>query len=238
MIGVGQVLFAFFEDYLKTQKGLRPGSVRSYRDTMKLFLGHVAASCRRPITRLQFADLSAQRVRDFLSTMRKGEWREGFIVRSHGEVTTVSADQECVFSDGFPDQSAQASAYTSAYPSAQVNGEKCIGECIPECIGQAEQQPNESSEYKESQKVFPEISKSFSAPSLLSYKPNSPLALESHTKSDGPEPSEADGFGNDLFFGNGSTEIKKDQNAADAFSGDPQRTAPKEEEEKEVDIPW
>ena len=47
MIGVGQVLFAFFEDHLKTQKGLRPGSVRSYRDTMKLFLAYVAASCRR-----------------------------------------------------------------------------------------------------------------------------------------------------------------------------------------------
>lgn len=69
MIGVGQVLFAFFEDYLKTQKGLRPGSVRSYRDTMKLFLAYVAASCRRPITRLQLADLSALRVRDFLSAM-------------------------------------------------------------------------------------------------------------------------------------------------------------------------
>ena len=69
MIGVGQVLFAFFEDHLKTQKGLRPGSVRSYRDTMKLFLAYVAASCRRPITRLSLADLSAQRVRDFLSTM-------------------------------------------------------------------------------------------------------------------------------------------------------------------------
>ena len=69
MIGVGQVLFAFFEDHLKTQKGLRPGSVRSYRDTMKLFLAYVAASCRRPITRLQLADLSAQRVRDFLNTM-------------------------------------------------------------------------------------------------------------------------------------------------------------------------
>jgi site-specific recombinase XerD len=69
MIGVGQVLFAFFEDHLKTQKGLRPGSVRSYRDTMKLFLAYVAANCRRPITRLQLADLSAQRVRDFLNTM-------------------------------------------------------------------------------------------------------------------------------------------------------------------------
>jgi integrase/recombinase XerD len=69
MIGVGQVLFAFFEDHLKAQKGLRPGSVRSYRDTMKLFLAYVASSCRRPITRLQLADLSAQRVRDFLNTM-------------------------------------------------------------------------------------------------------------------------------------------------------------------------
>jgi hypothetical protein len=63
MTSVGQVLFAFFEDYLKTQKGLRPGSIRSYRDTMKLFLAYVASSCRRPITRLQLADLSAQRVR-------------------------------------------------------------------------------------------------------------------------------------------------------------------------------
>jgi integrase/recombinase XerD len=69
MIGVGQVLFAFFEDHLKAQKGLRPGSVRSYRDTMKLFLAYVASSCRCPITRLQLADLSAQRVRDFLNTM-------------------------------------------------------------------------------------------------------------------------------------------------------------------------
>lgn len=69
MTGVGQVLFAFFEDYLKAQKGLRPGSVRSYRDTMKLFLAYITSSCRRPITRLQLADLSAQRVRAFLNEM-------------------------------------------------------------------------------------------------------------------------------------------------------------------------
>ena len=66
MKSVGQVIFAFFEDYLKTQKGLRPGSVRSYRDTLKLFLAYVASSCRRPITRLILSDLSAQRVLDFL----------------------------------------------------------------------------------------------------------------------------------------------------------------------------
>jgi site-specific recombinase XerD len=66
MNSVGQTIFAFFEDYLKTQKGLRPGSIRSYRDTLKLFLVHVATTCRRPITRLLLADLSSERVLDFL----------------------------------------------------------------------------------------------------------------------------------------------------------------------------
>jgi integrase/recombinase XerD len=66
---VGQTIFAFFEDYLKAQKGLRPGSVRSYRDTLKLFLAYVASCRRRPITRLVLPDLSAQRVLDFLNMM-------------------------------------------------------------------------------------------------------------------------------------------------------------------------
>ncbi len=66
MKSVGQVIFAFFEDYPKTHKGLRPGSVRSYRDTLKLFLAYVASNCRRPIRRLTMSDLSAQRVLDFL----------------------------------------------------------------------------------------------------------------------------------------------------------------------------
>jgi len=66
---VGQTIFAFLEDYLKAQKGLRPGSVRSYRDTLKLFLAYVASSRRRPITRLVLPDLSAQRVLDFLNMM-------------------------------------------------------------------------------------------------------------------------------------------------------------------------
>jgi integrase/recombinase XerD len=69
MSSVGQVLFAFFEDHLKVQKGLWPGSVRSYRDTLKLFLAYVATSCRRPITRLTLPDLSSQRVLDFLGVI-------------------------------------------------------------------------------------------------------------------------------------------------------------------------
>lgn len=66
MSTVGQVLFGFFEDHLKVQKGLRPGSVKSYRDTMKLFLGFVAHACRKPVTRLALTDLSSQRVLEFL----------------------------------------------------------------------------------------------------------------------------------------------------------------------------
>jgi hypothetical protein len=34
MKSVGQTIFAFFEDYLMAQKGLRPGSIHSYRDTL------------------------------------------------------------------------------------------------------------------------------------------------------------------------------------------------------------
>ena len=63
---VGQVVFAFFEDHLKIQKGLRLGSIRSYRDALKLFLVHVASVCRRHVTRLALSDLTFERVLDFL----------------------------------------------------------------------------------------------------------------------------------------------------------------------------
>jgi hypothetical protein len=68
---LGQVVVAFFEDHLKVQKGLRPGSIRSYRDTIKLLLVHVAALCSRPITRLALKDLAFDRVLDFCVRLRK-----------------------------------------------------------------------------------------------------------------------------------------------------------------------
>lgn len=63
---LGTVLLAFIEDHLKVQKGLRPASIKSYRDTLKLFLVHVSEVCKRPVTRLTLADLSCERVLDFL----------------------------------------------------------------------------------------------------------------------------------------------------------------------------
>jgi integrase/recombinase XerD len=66
MSGVGEVLLSFIEDHLKIQKGLRPSSIKSYRDTLKLFLVHVSSISDRPITRLTLTDLSSGRVLDFL----------------------------------------------------------------------------------------------------------------------------------------------------------------------------
>ena len=63
---VGQLLYAFVEDDLKAQKGLRPLSIKSYRDVLRLFLAFVAADARRRITRLALADLSFERVLGFL----------------------------------------------------------------------------------------------------------------------------------------------------------------------------
>jgi site-specific recombinase XerD len=57
---------SFFLDHLITVKGLRPASVRSYRDTVRLFLLFVADDKRCKITRLQLADLTFERVVAFL----------------------------------------------------------------------------------------------------------------------------------------------------------------------------
>jgi integrase/recombinase XerD len=62
----GSLLYGFFEDHLKVQKGLRPASLRSYRDALRLFLHFVAADTRRRISRLSLPDLTAERVLSFL----------------------------------------------------------------------------------------------------------------------------------------------------------------------------
>ncbi len=66
MTMLGNALHAFFEDHLKVQKGLRPASVRSYRDALKLFLRYASQAHRKPITRLALSDLSGDHVLGFL----------------------------------------------------------------------------------------------------------------------------------------------------------------------------
>ena len=63
---LGTILHGYFIDHLIAVKGLRPGSVRSYRDTIRLLLLFVAAQKRCRITRLTLDDLTCERVTAFL----------------------------------------------------------------------------------------------------------------------------------------------------------------------------
>ena len=63
---LGPLLHSFFADHLITVKGLRPSSVRSYRDTIRLLIVFLAANKRSKITRLKVGDLTFERIVAFL----------------------------------------------------------------------------------------------------------------------------------------------------------------------------
>lgn len=63
---LGMLIHSFFVDHLVTVKGLRPASVRSYRDTVRLLLCFVAEDNRTKVTRLDVEDLTFERVVGFL----------------------------------------------------------------------------------------------------------------------------------------------------------------------------
>ena len=63
---VGPLLHSYFTDHLIAVKGMRPGSVRSYRDTIRLLLAFTAADKGCKITRLRLGDLTFNRVLSFL----------------------------------------------------------------------------------------------------------------------------------------------------------------------------
>lgn len=71
MTGLGDLVRSFFEDCLQSQRGLRPNSLCSYRDTLKLFLVHVAGRLRKPLTQLALADLTCQAVLEFLAFLER-----------------------------------------------------------------------------------------------------------------------------------------------------------------------
>lgn len=68
---LGPLIYSFFEDQLKCQKGLRPPSIRSYRDALQLFLLFVAEDTKRRLTKLRLTDLTGERVRRFLSFLEQ-----------------------------------------------------------------------------------------------------------------------------------------------------------------------
>lgn len=63
---LGAIVQSFFVDHLIVVKGLRPASVRSYRDTIRLLLTFVAADKGCRITRLTLEDLTFERIVGFL----------------------------------------------------------------------------------------------------------------------------------------------------------------------------
>ena len=63
---LGPLVHSFFLDHLLTVKGLRPASMRSYRDTIRLLLCFVAEQNATKITKLNVEDLNFERVLGFL----------------------------------------------------------------------------------------------------------------------------------------------------------------------------
>lgn len=66
---LGRDLVQFFEDYLPAQRGLSPHTVRSYRDALVLLLEFASRDAKRPVERLDIADLTAERVAKFLLSL-------------------------------------------------------------------------------------------------------------------------------------------------------------------------
>lgn len=68
---LGPLLQSFLTDHLPVQKGLRIGSIRSYRDTVRLFLTFVAHDKHRSMTSLCLEDLTFDRVLSFLKHLEQ-----------------------------------------------------------------------------------------------------------------------------------------------------------------------
>jgi integrase len=80
-IPLGQIVYSFIEDHLKTQKGLRPLSIKSYRDTLRLFLIFAARDTGRRIARLSPEHLTFERMVGFLRHL-EGERRNQIRTRN------------------------------------------------------------------------------------------------------------------------------------------------------------
>jgi integrase/recombinase XerD len=66
---LGALIHSYFEDHLKCLKGLRPSSIKSYRDSLKLFLLYVSQQTGHKISRLALSDLTCPQVLSFLQSL-------------------------------------------------------------------------------------------------------------------------------------------------------------------------
>jgi site-specific recombinase XerD len=63
---LGPLIQAYFLDHLRTQKGLLPASIRTYRDILRLFLAFVSADARSRVTRLSVEAFTFERAQKYL----------------------------------------------------------------------------------------------------------------------------------------------------------------------------
>lgn len=66
---LGRSIARFFHEYLPTLRGMSPQTIRSYRDTMVLFLRFAAKSAAGSIENLDVRDINADRLGDFLTSL-------------------------------------------------------------------------------------------------------------------------------------------------------------------------
>lgn len=66
-----KIIYGYFMDYLPQQKGLQPSSIRSYRDSLRLFLIFVAKLHHRGVSELALEHLDYRSVLAFLRDMEK-----------------------------------------------------------------------------------------------------------------------------------------------------------------------
>jgi integrase/recombinase XerD len=67
----GVILASFFSDHLRLQRGLRPNSITSYADAIRLFLQFAAESTGKRITQLGWDELDVEIVSRFLNSLEE-----------------------------------------------------------------------------------------------------------------------------------------------------------------------
>jgi site-specific recombinase XerD len=67
----GVILASFFNDHLRLQRGLRPNSITSYADAIRLFLQFAAEAAGKRITQLDWDELDVDIVSRFLNSLEE-----------------------------------------------------------------------------------------------------------------------------------------------------------------------
>ena len=72
MGALAPILQEYFTAYLMTQRAMSGATIRTYRDTWKLFLGFLSRTVHVPVHQLQTTDIDASRVLNFLEHLETG----------------------------------------------------------------------------------------------------------------------------------------------------------------------